>query len=519
MFLVTQANRLVTLPDYRLKDTIVQDSILNDSNLYLENLMTGFVGRGRELDRLEQHLTWVREAKGDLPGRALLLRGRCRVGKSRLIEVFCERSGVPYFIFQATRKEPADRERAQFVEQVRNSSLPGRDAFDNVTLSSWNAVLRQLALALPENSPSIVVLDELPWLLEQDSAAEGALQTAWDRALSKLPVLFILIGSDLAMMERLTDYERPFYQRGVEMTLLPLSPREVAGMLRLSAADAFDAFLLTGGLPLICQEWEPGWTPHQFLQHALSDPTSALLVSGERALAAEFPFAAQARRVLAAIGAGERVFSSIGQRAGGQEPLQPGSLNSALTVLRDKRVVAVDVPLSIRPAPKQRRYRVADPYLRFWLSFLARGISEVERGRGDLVLQSIERSWSSWRGRAIEPVVRDALGRLLPNNTWPGARSIGGWWNRQNNPEVDLVAADSEPTASSIAFAGSIKWLERQPFGARDFAALARDAAVVPGVTERTPLVAVSWAGVSIDSLAASWGPDDLLRAWEQPAG
>ena len=45
---------------------------------------------------------------------------------------------------------------------------------------------------------------------------------------------------------------------------------------------------------------------------AVNRPISAVIVSGERALAAEFPSEAQARTVLSAIGHGERTFSLIG---------------------------------------------------------------------------------------------------------------------------------------------------------------------------------------------------------------
>jgi hypothetical protein len=62
-----------------------------------------------------------------------------------------------------------------------------------------------------------------------------------DRTLSKLPVLLILIGSDLAMMEQLNTYRRPFYQRGTELVVSPLNPAEVAGVLDLPPADALDA--------------------------------------------------------------------------------------------------------------------------------------------------------------------------------------------------------------------------------------------------------------------------------------
>jgi AAA+ ATPase superfamily predicted ATPase len=38
-------------------------------------------------------------------------------------------------------------------------------------------------------------------------------------------------------------------------------------------------------------------------------------------------------------------------------------------LLTDKRIVAAQLPVSLRPS-KDRRYRVTDPYLRFWLHLL-----------------------------------------------------------------------------------------------------------------------------------------------------
>lgn len=43
----------------------------------------------------------------------------------------------------------------------------------------------------------------------------------------------------------------------------------------------------------------------------------------------------------------------------------------------------------------QSRYRVTDPYRRFWLTFLGPHVPEIERGRGDRVLHRIDRSWGS----------------------------------------------------------------------------------------------------------------------------
>ncbi|WP_406509736.1 hypothetical protein [Streptomyces sp. NBC_00212] len=105
-------------------------------------------------------------------------------------------------------------------------------------------------------------------------------------------------------------------------------------------------YLVSGGLPLILEEWPQGADLWAYLHHALQRPTSALLVSGERTLAAEFPTEVQARTVLGAIGHGERTFTLIGRAAGG---LNPGSVTRSLELPTSRRMVAADLHLSPRP--------------------------------------------------------------------------------------------------------------------------------------------------------------------------
>ena len=381
--------------------------------------MASFIGRDEQLHALDRQLGLVRAAGPDHPGRAVLVRGRRRVGKSRLVEEFIKRAGVPSVYFTASMQKPADELRL-FAQEVAESDVPGAETFADVLPGSWEAALRLVAAALPQDGPSVLVIDELPYLIAGDPAFEGTLQKVFDRVIAHRPVLLIGVGSDLAMMEALNGYGRPFHQRATEMVVPPLNPLEVGAMLALESAAAFDAYLITGGLPLICDEWPRGSSLWEYLAESLAYPTSALLVSGERALAAEFPSDSQARLVLSTVGSGERTFTTIGQKAGG---LQQMSLNRTLKLLRTKRVIAADTPLSTKPS-KETRYRVADPYLRFWLAFLGPHISEVERGRGDRVLARVQQSWTSWRGRAIEPVLRKVSTGCRPSSaSKPRARS------------------------------------------------------------------------------------------------
>ncbi|WP_231618635.1 ATP-binding protein [Nonomuraea sp. SBT364] len=463
-----------------------------------------FIGRSRELASLGRFL--ARVGTGDRPGRAILMRGRRRVGKSRLAEEFIRRSGVPGFFYTAAQ-EPFPEQLAGFVADAAASELPGAALFDEQAPTSWDSALRLLAQAVPQDSPSIVVIDELPFLIAQDPHLEGRLQRLFDREFSRRPVLLLLIGSDLSVMEAINQYDRPFYMRASEMIVEPLTPADVAERLRLPAAETMDAYLITGGFPMILDEWPAGASLRTFLDAAVPDATSALTVSGERALAAEFPADAQARVLLKAIGSGQRTYSSISRAAAG---IPSTSIKRGLQILMDKRMVRAELPLSTRPS-RETRYHITDAHLRFWLSFIEPGLPYVYRGRGDLALERIRRSWAAWRGMAVEPLVRESLRRMegMPD----GTGAVGGYWTRSNDPEIDLVGADREPIAKTITLLGSIKWLENRPFDHHDLSELIVHRSKMPGADTSTPLFAVARSGCDVEGVAHVT-PEDLLDAW-----
>lgn len=470
--------------------------------------MVDFVGRRRELAVLGRTLAEVGAAKGSArPGQCLILRGRRRIGKSALVEEFVRRSGAPYVFYTAEIGFGTDA-LGEFVNAVRDSTVPDAGVFTEATPGNWAAALRQLAGILPEDQPSVVVLDEVPYLMDESGAFESVLQRAWDRELSRKPVLLLLIGSDLSMMEALTSYGRPFHQRGVDMPIGPLNPADVAAMTGLRPAAAFDAALVTGGLPIICARWERGEDVWSFLGRELANPVSPLIASAQLSLAAEFPDHMQARAVLAAIGSGERTFTNIARAAGG---IAHSTLTRAADLLIDKRIVAGDLPVSLQPS-KERRYRITDSYLRFWFAFLGQHLTEIDRMRSDLTLDRIRQGWTSWRGRAVEPLVRESLARLLPAQGIPAAPVVGSYWTRSNDVEIDIVGADREPIAKELLFLGSVKWLENSPFDIHDLVALQRHRDRLTG--DPIPLIAVTRSGASTDRLDAVFEPDELLEPW-----
>jgi AAA+ ATPase superfamily predicted ATPase len=468
--------------------------------------MDEFVGRKRELELLAR-------IHGDIGARRrgafVSMRGRRRVGKSRLIEQFARTSGAPYAYYVSTRQAPA-HELARFRDALEGSDLPAAALARGAAFETWEAALTIAASGATWERPAIVVVDEFPYLVEREPDIEAVFQKVWDRSFQHAPVMLILVGSDVATMEALSERGRPLHDRPREMVVQPLTPADVASMLKLSAADAFDAYVTIGGFPELAIAWGRGQTLWDFLDDALRDPTSPLIVAAERSLRAELPTQAQARSVLSVIGSGERAFSAIQSRVG----MPRASLDQALRLLADRRVVARRLPYSTR-ASKLARWAIVDPYMRFWLRFVEPSIELVERGRGALAVEQVRRDWDAYRGRAIEPIVRDSLEQLLPDDRFGDARYAGGYWTRDNRVEVDLVGGRTASTPSAIDFVGSIKWRDDAPFDRTDAAALATARGAVPGADAATRLVGVSRRAFrGAEALDVKLSARDLLSAW-----
>ncbi|ADB32742.1 ATPase [Kribbella flavida DSM 17836] len=480
--------------------------------------MSDFIGRRDELAVLDKRLARVMT---DGRGLAVAIRGRRQVGKSRLVQEFCDRAARPYVFSTATKGASPVEAADTFLADLRDSTLPtDPELVPRSAAGSWPDVWRALAAAVPPE-PCIVVLDEVPWLAEQDGLFDGALQTAWDRLLSTKPVLLLLLGSDLHMMERLTAYDRPFHGRADNLVLGPLNPAEAGAATGLTGADAIDAQLVSGGLPGILRSWPAGTPALEFLRTETADPASAVFSVPETALLAEFPNPDLSRRVIEAVGFGERTHPNIAAAAGSRDGgLASGTLSPLLQRLtREKRVLAADEPLSTTPG-KPTLYRIADSNLRLYLGVLRAAHEQARRGRPEAAFRLIERRWTSWRGRAVEPVVREALelAALAGALPWPDVERVGGWWNRRFDPELDLVGADRAPIARRVDFAGSVKWLGT-PYDRHDLRELTHAARAVPGFDAGAAgLVVVSLSGLSSDLRRADvdlvWTADDVAAAW-----
>lgn len=471
--------------------------------------MSEFWGRRTDMAALRAELAEVRRTGR---GRMVAIRGRRQSGKSRLVTEFVEGAEVPYLFTTAVKNAAPAVQLATVMQdlKVSRTPLPQSAAAFAAPASSWTDLFARLPLAIGDHE-AVVVLDEFPWAVEADATLEGVLQNAWDRTLERLPVLVILVGSDMAMMERLTEHDRPLYGRAIERTVEPLSPAGVAEACGTDRdpVDLLDVYLATGGYPRLVTEATRHRSAKRFVHSQLTDDSSPLIVVGQRVLSSEFRDAESALVVLAAIGAvevGHSTFSDAVARLGGDENATGTQVTRALEPLQAKRLISIDVPVGEGTRSRRRRYRITDPHLRFWFRFCAPELAHIEQGRADLALSRYDRDYQSWRGRAIEPVVHGAINRLAadPSSEFAGAETIGSWWDRTNAHEYDLVAADRRHHALWV---GSVKWRTTRPMDRTDMDTVAGARRAIPNA-QHAQLLAVCPAGADSDA-----GFDRVLTA------
>jgi len=87
---------------------------------------------------LERELAGVRRTGG---GSLLSMRGRRRVGKSRLVEELIQRSGCPSVFYTAVQG-PGPQELERFLETIAHSDAPAAaDVRAGASAESWEAAL------------------------------------------------------------------------------------------------------------------------------------------------------------------------------------------------------------------------------------------------------------------------------------------------------------------------------------------------------------------------------------------
>lgn len=458
--------------------------------------MTTFVGRFAELRRLAAVFAEVRSAERS-PGRCVTVTGPAAVGKTRLIGEFLRRNPAAALFFAAIGSE---HDVSDFAAAAAASPLPRAERFGDILVPDWDTALRLLGDTAEDSAPSIVVIDNAARL--GDRTFDTTVRRIWQRVLADRRILLIIIGRQPGEPAPLPGWS--------DLALAPFHPAELAQLLDLDAAGAFDAYLASGGHPDIAAQWPTGADAITAIETMIARSPSVFEVRAELAMARRWGIGSQAHQLLCAVGPEQRSRAAMARATA----LPPASLDRVIKTLVADGHLVIDRPLSLK-ASREARYRIADPYLRLWMALIAPHQEEIARGQVDRVAAVLRERWPAWRAAGMQILGRTAMNRLAAAGQLPGTAVVGGYWTRFDDAHVDLVGVDDAAHPRVITFVGTMTWDRSAPFDHYDLASLIAARGAVPGVTAATPLVAVTAAGATVgDSVAAVLGPDELLTAW-----
>ncbi len=410
-----------------------------------------FVGRRAELG--------VLRGSSELPRRSGItaIYGRRRIGKTRLVtEAYRD---VRLLRFEGLEGASSAEQRRHFRNTLyRQSRL---EAHRVASASDWTDLL-VLLVEHVGSEPCVVFFDEFQWMAAGRNELVGKLKYVWDNVLGEdARVHLVLCGSVSSFLVRKVLRSRALYGRVDRfIDLGPLGFPEVrAGFFhRRSVREALEAYLVFGGVPKYLEQYDDRRSVRLNLADLCFRPGAFFLDEYDRLFVSHFGNVGHYRRIVELLA--ERGFatrSQIGRRLGLGSG---GRLSELLENLCLAGFVEGYSPVHKPESTYLLRYRIADPFLRFYFRFLRPQRGRIARGARGLPLHQAlpDRRYETFLGLAFEHFCHQHAHLLARKLGFSAVAYDHGSWFRRGDlatgAQVDLLfrRADRVLTLCEVKF-------------------------------------------------------------------
>jgi AAA+ ATPase superfamily predicted ATPase len=303
-------------------------------------------------------------------------------------------------------------------------------------------------LLYSEHEAFTLILDEFQEFARVNPSVFSDMQNIWDRHRERAKLNLIVCGSVYSLMVKLfEDQNEPLFGRLTsKLTLRPFRPSVLKEILSDARPgwkpdDLLCLYMLSGGLPQYIH-WllAADAADTDNMLRAVSSPGSPFISEGKDLLISEFGKEYGTYfSVLQLIAAGKtsqsEIDSVIGKNTGAY--LQ--------TLEQSHNLIARNRPLFSKPGSRNAKWKIQDPWLRFWFRFIYPRQALVEANRFDLLLEWIRRDYAQFSGQTLEQYFRAKIeeeGRMT---------RIGGYWDNKGQNEIDIVALNELDRRALVA--------------------------------------------------------------------
>ena len=335
-----------------------------------------FIGRQKELKQLEA-LTHKKVPT------LMVIKGRRRVGKSRLVKEFAKDKNTLSFMGLApTSSTTAQDQRQEFARQLSNQL----NLF-NVAHNDWGNLFEQLARET-QNKKVIILLDEISWMGSKDPTFLSKLKTIWDESFSHNPnLILILCGSVSSWIDKNILSSTGFFGRvAAKIHLEPLNLEESYQLLdkigfKQSAYEKLTLLNIMGGIPRYLELINPIFPAMENIKQLCFTPNGALVNEFERIFHDLFSKRSDIyQRIVFTLENGPQECDAIANKLNYSNS---GQLSEYLDELVQAGFLSRDYTwhLSDGKDSKLSRFRLSDNFLRFYLKCISPNLKQIERGQ------------------------------------------------------------------------------------------------------------------------------------------
>ena len=405
-----------------------------------------FVGRKQELETLNN--LWSEEKS-----RLMVLYGRRRVGKSRLLKQWAQQSGQRVLYWQAEPDTPEAhlRDFSQVLSSFGSPSFPGPADF---TYGNWEQALAQIDLIARQGRVGVFI-DEFTFLIASDPSLPGKFQRMWDQTLETSNVFLCLCGSHLGMMQRefLSERAPLFGRASASLHLRPLSFGLTGQYFpRYSAEDRLALYTVFGGIPFYWDQISQDLSLEENLRQKVFSSSSFLDAEARLLLTDYVKELKNYTGILKAIGQGKNTLADIAKITG----LQATQLPAYLNILADAGYVKRFEPIiPLAHTTRVGRYYFTDPFLRFYFRFIAGRATQFSMFEADQTLAVYHRHMPDFIGtHTWEEVCREWVLRAANRGQIPlYPDDVQSAWSTEVN--IDVVGVN--PMERHMVL-GECKW-------------------------------------------------------------
>lgn len=387
-----------------------------------------FVGRKKELNKLNSIYL-------DSQFHCVIIYGRRRVGKTFLLGHWMEDKEGVYFAAEQQSRHVLLKKLSDSILNVFPSEVINR--FDD-----FEQALKYVG-EMARDKETILVIDEVQFLAQQDKGFISMLQNLIDHFLIDTKLKLVLCGSYISFIEsELLGHKSPIFgRRTATFKLEPFSYRESRELLAIDdPVKSFEAWGVLGGMPLYLKQYRNDKSLKINVVELILDKGTLLHNEPIFALKQELKEPALYFSIIEAISRGKSKYNEISTFIGTDSGYY-------LNTLVQLGIVMKLTPIGLKASTRKSIYHLKDPFFSFWFRYVSRGYSLIEMDKKELLYsQVIEKDISKFLGMRFEDLCIEYLWELNGSQELPFFEEIGRWWG--TNPvtklqeEIDIVALD-----------------------------------------------------------------------------